>query len=298
MMVSTERILEYSRLPPEAPSETEVRPPVHWPSEGHIKITDLHLAYPALKQGQVTPVLKGLTMDLQPGKKIGIVGRSGAGKSSFLQALFRIVEPYPEGCIEIDGIDISKLGLRDLRSNLSIIPQEPFCFRGSIRSNLDPFHVFDDEKIWYALELVGLKDTISINNDKLNAFVAENGSNWSVGERQLLCLARAILRNSKVIVMDEATSSIDNKTDKMIQQIIRTKSSLFTNATVITIAHRIETIIDYDFVLVLDDGRIMEYDTPFNLLNKSNEDPSAYFLRLVNEMGKEGDRLKKSVHQQ
>jgi ATP-binding cassette subfamily C (CFTR/MRP) protein 4 len=250
------------------------------------------LEYPSLGDQVSKVVLKEMTLDFQPGKKIGVVGRTGAGKSSFIQALFRIVEPFPAGCVTIDDINTSEIGLRDLRSNLSIIPQEPFCFKGSIRSNLDPFKTVSDDLLWYALEMVGLKPTIENNHEKLDAFVAENGSNWSVGERQLICLARAILRNSKVIVMDEATSSIDNKTDKMIQEIIRTKSGLFTNSTVITIAHRINTIIDYDFILVLDNGCVVEYDRPGVLLQKSKEDPTAFFLRLVNEMGKEGDALK------
>jgi ATP-binding cassette, subfamily C (CFTR/MRP), member 4 len=292
MMVSTERILEYSRLEPEAPLETDKKVPVGWPREGRIQIVNLNLAYPAFSDQKEKLVLKSMTIELEPGRKVGIVGRTGAGKSSFLQALFRIFEPYPSGCISIDGINTSEIGLRDLRSNLSIIPQEPFCFKGSIRSNLDPFKKFNDNELWYALEMVGMKNTIDTNSDKLDANVSENGSNWSVGERQLICLARAILRNSRVVVMDEATSSIDTKTDKIIQDFIRTKSGLFANSTVITIAHRLNTIIDYDYILVLDDGRVMEYDTPYTLLQKKAEDPSAYFLRLVNEMGKEGDSLK------
>jgi ATP-binding cassette, subfamily C (CFTR/MRP), member 4 len=294
-MISTERILEYCRLDPEGPLETDLKPPISWPREGGVQITNLNVAYPPLGNQTEKVVLKNITLDIEPGKKVGVIGRTGAGKSSFLNSLFRIIEPYPAGCILIDGLDISKIGLRDLRSKLSIIPQVPFCFKGSIRSNLDPCHIFTDEQLWYGLEMVGLKSTVENHSEKLDASISENGLNWSVGEKQLICLARAILRNSRIVVMDEATSSIDNARDKLIQDVIRTRSGLFKNSTVITIAHRIHTIIDYDYILVLDDGSVVEYDTPFALLNKQSDDPSAYFLQLVNKMGKEGDMLKNSV---
>ena len=175
MMVSTERIIEYSKLTPEAPSETDVKPPSEWPSHGHVKIENLNLTYPAFGDAVAKQVLKSINLEFEAGKKIGIVGRTGAGKSSFLQALFRIVEPSPHGCIVIDGINTSDLGLKDLRSNISIIPQEPFCFKGTIRFNLDPFGSYPDNDLWNALETVGLGVTMQSDPDKLDAHVAENG---------------------------------------------------------------------------------------------------------------------------
>ncbi|KAJ3338094.1 Multidrug resistance-associated protein 4 [Kappamyces sp. JEL0680] len=215
--------------------------------------------------------------------KIGVVGRTGAGKSSLLQALFRIVEPSPSKSIVLDGFAISELGLRQLRSSLSIIPQDPFCFIGTIRSNLDPFGEYTDQELWNVLEAVELKAVVS----SLEVPVAENGSNWSVGERQLICLARAILRNSKVLVLDEATSSVDPKTDQLIQKAIRSEGGLFAGSTVLTIAHRLFTVIDYDMILVLDQGQVQEFGPPSELLDKERSRPDAWFARMVDEMGPE-----------
>jgi ATP-binding cassette subfamily C (CFTR/MRP) protein 4 len=288
-MVSTERVFEYTVLPSEAAVETDVKPPVGWPTEGRLQIQNMSLAYPNLKDpsSPLPPVLKNITIDFDAGLKVGIVGRTGAGKSSFLQALFRIVEPTPEKSILIDGIATSDLGLKDLRSNLSIIPQEPFCFKGTLRFNLDPFNKHTDEQLWNVLEAVELKQTIESNSEKLETAVLENGSNWSVGERQLICLARAILRNTRFIVMDEATSNVDIRTDQLIQNAIRSEDGLFANATVLTIAHRLNTVIDYGKILVLEAGEVVEYGSPSDLLKKDPEDPTAWFLRMVNEMGED-----------
>ncbi|KAJ3322905.1 Multidrug resistance-associated protein 4 [Boothiomyces sp. JEL0866] len=289
MMVSTERVYEYTQLPPEAADELEFKSPTNWPTAGDLDIKNMTLAYPNLVDPSLPPhpVLKGLNIHIEAGTKVGIVGRTGAGKSSFLQALFRLVEPTPEKSIVIDGIATSDLGLTDLRSKISIIPQEPFCFKGTIRFNLDPFDQFSDEKLWSALEAVELKSTLEGMAEKLDSPVTENGANWSVGERQLICLARAILKNTRLIVMDEATSSVDIHTDKLIQKAIRQKGGLFSCATVLTIAHRLNTVIDYDKILVLEAGEIVEYGAPWDLLNKSLTDPSAWFARMVNEMGAE-----------
>ncbi|KAJ3272398.1 hypothetical protein HDV01_005581 [Terramyces sp. JEL0728] len=293
MMVSTERILEYSSLPPEAANTTETPVPENWPERGNVEINDLSLTYPSHNQEEPTPTLKNITVNFEPRSKVGIVGRTGAGKSSFLQALFRIVEPTP-GCIKIDGVNISEIGLKDLRSKISIIPQEPFCFKGTIRFNLDPFGIYSDEKIWAALEAIEMKETIMMMPEKLDAPVSENGTNWSVGERQLICLARAILRDTRLIVMDEATSSIDLRTDQLIQKAIRSNGGLFSNATVVTIAHRLHTVIDYDYIMVLEAGRLVEYGSPKELLSKTGND--AHFLRMVDEMGQHSaDMLKNSV---
>jgi ATP-binding cassette subfamily C (CFTR/MRP) protein 4 len=289
LMISTERVFEYAQLPSEAAEETDIKPAAGWPAEGRLEIKNMSLTYPNLENvGETTkPVLKNISISFEPGLKIGIVGRTGAGKSSFLQALFRMVEPSPEGCIVIDGIPTSKLGLYDLRSSLSIIPQEPFCFKGTLRFNLDPFNNYSDEQLWSVLAAVELKNTVMLSADKLDSEVTENGANWSVGERQLICLARSILRNSRIIVMDEATSSVDVHTDSLIQKAIRSKGGLFTNSTVLTIAHRLNTVIDYDRILVLDMGEIVEYGPPHELLSKDIGAPDAWFGRMVNELGKE-----------
>ena len=193
---------------------------------------------------------------------------TGAGKSSLLVALFRLVEPEADSQILIDGIDCCKLGLRDLRSNLSIIPQDPVLFSGTIRFNLDPFNKHTDSQVWDVLKAVKLIDVI--NNEKsggLECIVNENGSNFSQGQKQLICFARALLKNSKVLLLDEATSSIDQHTDKLIQELIRKE---FIDKTVLCIAHRLETILDYDRIMVLSKGDIIEFDKPDILMKKSD----------------------------
>jgi ATP-binding cassette, subfamily C (CFTR/MRP), member 4 len=299
-MVSTERVFEYTHLPSEAATETDVKAPKGWPTQGKLQIKNMSLTYPNLKDSStpLPPVLKNISVEFEAGIKIGILGRTGAGKSSFLQALFRIVEPTPEKSIIIDDIAMSDLGLADLRSNLSIIPQEPFCFKGTLRFNLDPFKKHTDEELWTVLEAVELKVTIEATAEKLETAVLENGSNWSVGERQLICLARAILRNTRFIVLDEATSNVDIRTDQLIQNAIRSEGGLFSNATVLTIAHRLNTVIDYDKILVLEAGEVAEYGSPWELLEKNPEDPTAWFLRLVNEMGEDAKQVLIKVAQE
>ena len=197
---------------------------------------------------------------------MGVVGRTGAGKSSLVLCLMRIIE-LEKGRIVIDGADISKIGLEDLRSKIAIIPQEPLLFSGTVRDNLDPFNNYTDEEIWSALERASLRDVIMEDPAGLEKVVEEHGSNYSVGQRQLLCVARALLRKSKVILMDEATASIDLETDMKIQKTIRRE---FTDSTVITIAHRIHTIIDSDKVMVMELGRLQEFDKPSVLLSDKN----------------------------
>ncbi|KAI8894568.1 P-loop containing nucleoside triphosphate hydrolase protein [Globomyces pollinis-pini] len=291
LMISTERVYEYTNLPSEAPTHTDVKTPSNWPNNGELIIKNLNLTYPNLESPQESGnrVLKDINIHISPGTKVGIVGRTGAGKSSFLQALFRLVEPDEPQSIMIDDIYSSDLGLTDLRSKISIIPQEPFCFKGTLRFNLDPFGDHSDDKLWKVLEAVQLKRTIELLPLKLDCVVAEGGMNWSVGERQLICLARAILKNTKLIVMDEATSSIDLHTDKIIQEIIRAKDGLFANATVLTIAHRLNTVIDYDKIMVLDAGKIVEFGNPKDLLSKQSTSDDAWFSRMVREMGVEAE---------
>ncbi|KAJ7972577.1 ABC transporter C family member 5 [Quillaja saponaria] len=271
-IISIERIYQYSQIPSEAPEIIEEsRPPSTWPENGTIELTDLKVRY----KENLPVVLHGISCTFPGGKKIGIVGRTGSGKSTLIQALFRLIEPAG-GRILIDSIDISTVGLHDLRSRLSIIPQDPTLFEGTIRGNLDPLEEHPDHEIWEALDKSQLGEIIRGKEQKLDTPVLENGDNWSCGQRQLVSLGRALLKQARILVLDEATASVDSATDNLIQKIIRTE---FKNCTVCTIAHRIPTVIDSDLVLVLSDGRVAEFDSPARLL----EDKSSMFLKLVTE---------------
>ncbi|KAG0027434.1 hypothetical protein BGZ81_005634 [Podila clonocystis] len=271
LMVSVERMMEYAAVKPEESDRRRFNPdgssvvPNGWPAEAKVSFSDMSLTYP---RGD-SPVLKNISLDFKAGEKIGIVGRTGAGKSSLIGALFRLVEtttgnpPHPGG-ISIDGIDISQIGMHDLREKMAIIPQEPFLFRGTLRFNLDPIGQHQDADVWAALEAAELKRMVDGLEGGLDAVVDDNGKNFSIGERQLLSLARAVLRRSKIIVMDEATANVDLQSDRMIQKAIH---SQFEGATVFTIAHRLNTVIgDYDRILVLDQGQVMEFGEPWELL--------------------------------
>ncbi|PNT78228.1 hypothetical protein BRADI_1g75590v3 [Brachypodium distachyon] len=271
-IISVERIYQYCKIPSEAPLIIEnSRPPSSWPENGNIELIDLKVRY----KDDLPLVLHGVSCIFPGGKKIGIVGRTGSGKSTLIQALFRLIEPTG-GKIIIDDIDVSAIGLHDLRSRLSIIPQDPTLFEGTIRMNLDPLEERPDQEIWEALEKCQLGDVIRSKEEKLDSPVLENGDNWSVGQRQLIALGRALLKQAKILVLDEATASVDTATDNLIQKIIRSE---FKDCTVCTIAHRIPTVIDSDLVLVLSDGKITEFDTPQRLL----EDKSSMFMQLVSE---------------
>ena len=261
-MNSVERIKEYiDTVKPEPPMITDVRPPQGWPNEGRIEYKNAKLRY---RDGPL--VMKGVNLTINPHEKVGVVGRTGAGKSTMMIALFRITD-LCEGSISIDGVDLGKLGLEDVRRALCIIPQDPVLFSASVRYNLDPFNESTDEEIWAVLEQVELKDAIDRLPKKLDDAVEEGGSNFSVGERQLICMARALLRKSKILIMDEATASLDNETDIFLQRMIRKQ---FAHCTSLTIAHRLNTIMDSDRVCVMDAGLVAEYDTPYNLLHKEN----------------------------
>nr|CAD98883.1 ABC protein [Phanerodontia chrysosporium] len=276
-MASVETVTHYSHgknIAQEAPHEIpENKPPAEWPRDGAIEFNNIVMRYrPGLPY-----VLKGITLSIRGGEKIGVVGRTGAGKSSLMLALFRIVE-LAGGSITIDGIDISKISLRDLRTKIAIIPQDPLLFSGTIRSNLDPFNMYDDARLWDALrrsyliesttpdETVDVKDT-NKTRFTLDTLIESEGANLSVGERSLLSLARALVKDSKVVVLDEATASVDLETDSKIQQTIQTQ---FKDKTLLCIAHRLRTIISYDRILVLDAGTIAEFDTPLNLFLKAD----------------------------
>ncbi|KAI3903564.1 hypothetical protein MKW98_032218 [Papaver atlanticum] len=271
---AVERVGTYIDLPSEAPTVIEDnRPPPGWPSSGSIKFEDVVFRY----RPELPPVLHGLSFAVSPYEKVGIVGRTGAGKSSMINALFRIVE-LERGRILIDGSDIAKFGLTDLRKVLGIIPQSPVLFSGTVRFNLDPFDEHNDADLWEALERAHLKDVIRRNSLGLDAEVSEAGENFSVGQRQLLSLARALLRRSKILVLDEATAAVDVRTDALIQKTIREE---FKSCTMLIIAHRINTIIDCDRVLLLDAGQVLEFDTPEDLL--SNE--GSGFSKMVQSTG-------------
>ncbi|KAF6715603.1 Multidrug resistance-associated protein 4 [Oryzias melastigma] len=274
MMTSVERVVEYTELQSEAPWEMQKRPPPDWPSKGLVTFDQVSFSYS--DDGQ--PVLHNLKATFRPQEKVGIVGRTGAGKSSLVSALFRLAEP--QGKIYIDNVVTSEIGLHDLRQKMSIIPQDPVLFTGTMRKNLDPFHQHSDEALWKALEEVQLKAAVEELPQKLETQLAESGSNFSVGQRQLVCLARAILRKNRILIIDEATANVDPRTDELIQKTIREK---FRECTVLTIAHRLNTIIDSDRILVLDAGRIQAFDQPFVLL----QDPDGIFYKMVQQTGKQ-----------
>ncbi|KAL5018705.1 hypothetical protein ScPMuIL_004427, partial [Solemya velum] len=273
-IVAVERIKEYSETPIEAawtlPGQV---PPPDWPNEGRVQFVNYCTRY----REELDFILRGITCTIEPKEKIGIVGRTGAGKSSLTLSLFRVIEAV-QGSIIIDGINIADIGLHDLRSKLTIIPQEPVLFSGSLRVNLDPFSEYDDDSIWQSLERAHLKPFVSQLGDKLEHECAEGGENFSVGQRQLICMARALLRKTKIIVLDEATAAVDLKTDDLIQQTIRTE---FENSTILTIAHRLNTIIDYTKVMVLDGGKIQEFESPQILLRN----PQSLFFSLAKDAG-------------
>ncbi|KAF9348068.1 Multidrug resistance-associated protein 1 [Mortierella sp. NVP85] len=285
--VGVERIQEYTRLPIEAPQECprDKQLPENWPQHGKITFRNFSARY---REG-LDLCIRNASFTIEPQEKLGVVGRTGAGKSSLTLALFRIIEAAGSywarasdpsntegqltgshddtsgGSIEIDGVDISTLGLRQLRGHLSIIPQEPTLFAGSVRDNLDPFHQYQDVELWEALERAHLKPYIASLAGGLLFDVAQNGENFSVGQRSLICLARALLRKSRILVLDEATAAVDVETDDLIQKTIRKE---FKDRTIVTIAHRIKTVMDSDKILVLDHGQVKELEAPEKLLKK------------------------------
>ncbi|KAI5958337.1 YBT1 [Candida theae] len=283
-MNSVERLQEYLEVEQEPAYEIkETEPPASWPDKGQISVKDVSLRY----SPELPRVIKNVTFDIEPCHKVGIVGRTGAGKSTIITAFFRFLDPE-SGLIKIDGVDITSIGLRRLRQAITIIPQDPTLFAGTIRSNLDPFEQYTDAEIYAALKRVNLIDestpTSTISEENQNKFhdlentITEGGGNLSQGERQLVCLARSLLKNPKIILLDEATSSIDYKSDSLIQKTIRDE---FGSSTILTIAHRLRTIIDYDKILVMDAGQVVEYDNPYVLISN----PESLFHSMCENSG-------------
>ncbi|KAK2353044.1 ABC transporter C family member [Trifolium repens] len=270
-IISVERIKQFIHIPAETPAIVDdYRPPSSWPSKGKIDLLGLEIRY----RPNAPLVLKGITCTFKEGSRVGIVGRTGSGKSTLISALFRLVEPS-RGDILIDGINIFSMGLKDLRMRLSIIPQEPTLFKGSIRTNLDPLGLYSDDEIWKAIEKCQLKETIIKLPSLLDSSVSDEGGNWSLGQRQLFCLGRVLLKRNRILVLDEATASIDSATDAILQSVIRQE---FAECTVITVAHRVPTVIDSDMVMVLSYGKLVEYDEPSKLMHTNSS-----FSKLVAE---------------
>ncbi|XP_031621602.1 probable multidrug resistance-associated protein lethal(2)03659, partial [Contarinia nasturtii] len=272
-LTSVERILEYSQLEPEIQPEVPQKVSSDWPSNGKIEFKQVFYRYSADDE----PVLRGLSFSVKPKEKISVVGRTGAGKSSLISSIFRLA--IVDGDILLDDVNTSSVDLKVLRSRISIILQEPILFSGTLRRNLDPFEEFSDDDIWNALENVELKEFISKHNG-LQMPVLAHGQNFSTGQRQILCLARATLRKNRIIILDEATANVDLRTDEMIQKTIREK---FVDSTVITEAHRLNTVIDSDRVIVMDAGVAIEFDAPYLLMQNKN----GVFRKMVKALGQQ-----------
>ena len=273
-MTSTERVMEYIEIDPEPNVITSSTPDnsnkgsgtdgvkmsAGWPASGAVEFRNVWMKY-----RDNPPVLRGISFLSLAGERIGICGRTGAGKSSLMTALFRVA-PLDGGKILLDGIDCARVPLQQLRSALAIIPQDPVLFTGNIRFQLDPFAQYSDAALWAALNQVGMADFVRSSQGKLEEVVLEGGENLSQGQRQLLCIARALLRKARVLVMDEGTSAVDPQTDELIQKVLK-ESATREGTTVLTIAHRLETIIDFDRILVLGQGAVLEFDAPQTLLS-------------------------------
>ena len=306
MATSVERIIQYGDLPAEgvfyaplaahrpvavAPadlpsprSQVLIDPGASWPQEGRLTFDNFCMRY----RDGLPLVLKGLSFEVRPREKVGVCGTTGAGKSSLFTAIFRLVEGE-SGSILIDGVDTSRLPLHTLRSAIAIIPQSPVIFSNTLRYNLDPFQQHSDAALWEALEAVQLKQLVAGLTHKLSTLMSENGSNLSVGESQLICVARALLKPSRLLLVDEATANVDRRTDALLQEVIRTR---FKERTVITIAHRLMTIADCDRIIVMKEGRVAECDTPARLLEREG----GVFKRMMEvAQGEQGGASKAAV---
>jgi len=274
-MVSVERIIEFGSLPPEASLETNLDDQYKdWPNDTSITVKDLTVRY----RSNLPTCLEKVSFQIEAGQRVGVVGRTGSGKSSLVQALFRVLEAE-SGSIEISGVDISRIGLNKLRTSMAIIPQLPVLFGGcTVKENLDPFDKYDECSIREALSAVQMINEIDDLPGGLDSLVTEGGLNFSVGQRQLLCLARAILLNSRILVLDEPTANVDAHTDQLVQTTLKER---FSGATIISVAHRLDTIINYDRILVLGNGKLLEFGTPKDLLSRDD----GHFTSMVQSTG-------------
>ncbi|CAN8001213.1 unnamed protein product [Ixodes hexagonus] len=269
-IVASERVEEYSKVESEAPRHVEPRPPQDWPKHGVITFVNFSARY----REELRPCIRDVNIEFLASEKVAIVGRTGAGKSTLTLALFRIIEAS-KGSILIDGVDISTVGLHDLRSRLTIIPQDAVLFSGTLRMNLDPEEQYKDTDVWQVLERVNLKGRFA---EGLKTVISEGGTNISVGQRQLVCLARAVLKSTKILILDEATAAVDVETDALIQRTIKT---VFRDSTVLTIAHRLNTVLDSDRIVVMADGEVIEVGSPESLL----ADTDSEFYAMAKEAG-------------
>jgi ATP-binding cassette, subfamily C (CFTR/MRP), member 4 len=274
-MVSVERVLSFGKIEPEAALELDSDKSLDpsWPNRGAVDVADLGVRYRA----SLPLALDGATFSVPSGSRIGIVGRTGSGKSTIVQTLFRLLEA-DRGSVEIDNVDISKVGLHRLRTSISVIPQVPTLFSGcTVRENLDLFHVHSDEAIQKALEDAHMSHVVAELPKGIHSLVSEGGSNFSVGQRQLLCLARAILSKNKLLVLDEATASVDRRTDRMLHDSLHES---FGDATILAVAHRLDTVIEHDYILVLGQGKVLEFGSPAELLRSAGA-----FSKMVDDTG-------------
>ncbi|XP_069128998.1 ATP-binding cassette sub-family C member 5-like [Argopecten irradians] len=266
--ISVERLHEYESIDIEKETGNS-QVDKSWPRFGRITFLDVVMKYRA----DMDPVLQNINFDILPRQKVGIVGRTGAGKSSLAAALFRLTD-ISEGHVLVDDMEIRSISRKLLRSKLSSIPQDPVLFAGTLRYNLDPFDEYTDAQMWNALHQVHMKEKMKALDQTLDLNIQENGENFSVGERQLICLARAILRQNKILILDEATASIDTSTDALIQETIREN---FSDCTVLTIAHRLNTVLHCDVILVMESGRVKEMGHPQTLI----QNPLSHFSKMI-----------------
>ena len=274
-MVSVERVLSFGKIEPEAPLELDSDKLLDssWPNHGAIDVKDLALRY----RPSLPLALNGATFSVPKGSRVGVVGRTGSGKSTIVQALFRLLEAE-EGVIQIDNVNVAEIGLHRLRTSISVIPQVPTLFSGcTVRENLDLFGMHSDEAIYKALTDSHMSDVIAELPKGIHSLVSEGGSNFSVGQRQLLCLARAILSKNKLLVLDEATASVDRRTDQMLHESLHDS---FGDATILAVAHRLDTVIEHDYILVLGQGKVLEFGKPAELLKAGGA-----FSKMVDDTG-------------
>ncbi len=286
LMVSTERILAYIKLPSEppheAPNDTVVKKR-DWPEKGEVEMRNLSVQYRA----DLPYTLNNISCVIPPGSSVAVVGRTAAGKTTLVQAILRLIEPNGpvKNCLFVDGVDAGEIGLKLLRKNVMLINQIPWLYSGTLRDNLDPFGEYSDERMWKCLKMASVASNFE-NLNGLDTLLSESGGNLSVGEKQLVCLARSILGKNKIFIFDEPTANIDINTDTVIQNAIR-KMDVLKEATIITIAHRLATIIDYDLVMVLENGQLIQFGEPHALLTGSDDSGSNKFLSMVNAASSE-----------